>query len=233
MCRLPCSLQRRQQHLELCVTRGLFLLVLFGHAVSATVQTSSCGLTESATDGAAYEQQMGRWSRRLAEPFLDFAELDDGGQILDLGCGTGSLTLALAGRLSTSRIVGLDASGAYIDHAQRYISNPRIEFHVGDACAMPFPDASFDHVLSMLVLPFVPNTADALAEIRRVARPGAVVAAAGVRDFGGDWRGVRALPGEEGGGDESDRGAPPRDVGGEIGAASHGLAAFRATLRIT
>jgi SAM-dependent methyltransferase len=134
--------------------------------------------TFSATDGAAYEQQMGRWSRRLAEPFLDFAELGDGGQILDLGCGTGSLTLALAGRLSTSRIVGLDASGAYIDHAQRYISDPRIEFHVGDACAMPFPDASFDHVLSMLVLPFVPNTADALAEIRRVARPGAVVAAA-------------------------------------------------------
>jgi ubiquinone/menaquinone biosynthesis C-methylase UbiE len=133
--------------------------------------------TFSATDGDAYEQQMGRWSRRLAQPFLDFADLDGGGRILDLGCGTGSLTRALAGRLAASRIVGLDASDAYIDHACRHISDPRIELHVGDACTMPFPDASFDHVLSMLVLPFVPNTAGAVEEMRRVARPGAVVAA--------------------------------------------------------
>jgi len=134
--------------------------------------------TFPATDGDAYEQQMGRWSRRLAEPFLDFVDLDDGGHILDLGCGTGSLTRALAGRFAAGRIVGLDASGAYIDHACRHISDPRIEFHMGDACAMPFPDASFDHVLSMLMLHFVPNTAGAVGEIRRVARPGAVVAAA-------------------------------------------------------
>ena len=134
--------------------------------------------TFPATDGDAYEQQMGRWSRRLAQPFLDFADIDDGGRILDLGCGTGSLTKALAARLAGSRIVGLDASHAYIDHARRHISDPRIAFHPGDACAMPFPDASFDHVLSMLVLPFVPDTAAAVAEMRRVAAPGAVVAAA-------------------------------------------------------
>lgn len=134
--------------------------------------------TFPATDGDAYEQQMGRWSRRLAKPFLDFADPGDRGRILDLGCGTGSLTRALVGQFAVSRIVGLDASDAYVDYARRHISDPRIEFHVGDACAMPFPDASFDHVLSMLVLPFVPNTAGAVGEIRRVARPGAVVAAA-------------------------------------------------------
>lgn len=134
--------------------------------------------TFSATDGDAYEQQMGRWSRRLAEPFLDFADLDGGGHILDLGCGTGSLTTALASRLAASRIVGLDASDAYVDHARRHITDPRIAFRVGDACAMPFADASFDHVLSMLVLPFVPNTAGAVKEMRRVARAGGVVAAA-------------------------------------------------------
>jgi SAM-dependent methyltransferase len=134
--------------------------------------------TFSATDGDAYEQQMGRWSRRLAQPFLDFADLDGGGRILDLGCGTGSLTRAIAGRYATSRIVGLDLSEAYVDHARCQIRDPRIEFQVGDACAMPFPDGSFDGVLSMLVLPFVPNTVEAVAEMRRVARPGAVVAAA-------------------------------------------------------
>jgi len=127
---------------------------------------------------------MGRWSRRLAPLFLDFADLGGGRRILDLGCGTGSLTRALAGRFD-SRVVGLDFSEAYVDHARRRIADPRIELQVGDACAMPFPDSSFDHVLSMLVLPFVPNTAGAVAEMRRVARPGAVVAAASWDSRGG------------------------------------------------
>jgi SAM-dependent methyltransferase len=142
--------------------------------------------TFSATDGDAYEQQMGRWSRRLAQPFLDFADLAGGGPILDLGCGTGSLTRALAGRFAASRVVGLDFSEVYVDHARHRISDPRIEFQVGDACAMPFPDSSFDGVLSMLVLPFVPDTAGAVREMRRVARPGAVVAAA-AWDARGGW----------------------------------------------
>ncbi|WP_200306495.1 class I SAM-dependent methyltransferase [Paracraurococcus ruber] len=134
--------------------------------------------TFSATDGDAYERQMGRWSRRLAVLFLDFVCFDGGRRILDLDCGTGSLTRALAGRYAASRIVGLDVSDAYVDHARRGISDPRIEFRVGDACSVPFPDGRFDGVLSMLVLPFVPNTAKAVAEMRRVARSGAVVAAA-------------------------------------------------------
>ncbi len=134
--------------------------------------------TFSATDGDAYEQQMGRWSRRLAEPFLDFADLAGAGCVLDLGCGTGSLARALAGRSATVRIVGLDASDAYVAHARRRIGDPRVEFHAGDACAIPFPDRSFDGVLALLMLPFVPRTEAVVAEMRRVARPGAVVAAA-------------------------------------------------------
>ncbi|MBX6374668.1 MAG: class I SAM-dependent methyltransferase [Acetobacteraceae bacterium] len=136
--------------------------------------------TFTATDGDAYERQMGRWSRRLAEPFLDFAgPVGEGERILDLGCGTGSLTLALARRSVTARVCGLDFSPAYVEYARRRVGDdPRIGFQVGDACAMPFPEASFDRVLSLLVLHFVPRTPDAVAEMRRVARPGAVVAAA-------------------------------------------------------
>jgi ubiquinone/menaquinone biosynthesis C-methylase UbiE len=135
--------------------------------------------TFTATDGDAYELQMGRWSRRLAEPFLDFAgPLADGERVLDLGCGTGSLAFALARRSPASRISGLDVSAAYVEHARRRAGgDPRLAFEVGDACATPFPDAAFDRVLSLLMLHFVPRAPEAVAEMRRVGRPGAVAAA--------------------------------------------------------
>jgi len=102
-----------------------------------------------------------------------------GWQVLDLGCATGSLALALARRSTTGRVCGLDFSAAYIEYARRRADgDPRLEFRVGDACAMPFPEASFDRVLSLLMLHFVPRATEAVAEMRRVARPGAVAAAA-------------------------------------------------------
>jgi len=130
------------------------------------------------SSGEGYERMMGRWSRRLAEPFLDFCGWKDGEAVLDAGCGTGSLTFALAERTQTARIHGIDFSPAYVDHAQRSCRDPRVEFRVGDVCALPYDDNSFDRVLSLLVLHFVPRTEDAVAELRRVARPGATVAAA-------------------------------------------------------
>lgn len=51
-------------------------------------------------------------------------------------------------------------------------------FGIGDACALPLPDASFDHALSMLVLQFIPQPDRAVHEMRRVTRPGGTVAAA-------------------------------------------------------
>ena len=73
---------------------------------------------------------------------------------------------------------GVDIAPAYIEHATRHKHDPRIAFEVGDACALAFPDHSFDRVLSLLMLHFVPRADLAIAEMRRVARPGAVVGAA-------------------------------------------------------
>lgn len=138
----------------------------------------SSSTTFVATDGAAYERLMGRWSQRLAPQFLDFVSAPAAHRILDVGCGTGHLAASVAGRLPAAQIDAVDLAAAYLAHAQAQYPEPRIKFGIGDACALPFVDDSFDAVLAMLVLHFVPRTADAVAEMRRVARPGAVVAAA-------------------------------------------------------
>ena len=130
-----------------------------------------------ASSGDGYELQMGRWSQRLAEPFIDFAGWRDGESVLDAGCGTGRLALALAKRGSNQRITGVDISPDYVAYATQQTSNPNVTFEVGDICALPFPDRSFDRVVSLLVLHFVTEPERAIAELRRVARPGATVAA--------------------------------------------------------
>ncbi|KQP13299.1 bifunctional 2-polyprenyl-6-hydroxyphenol methylase/3-demethylubiquinol 3-O-methyltransferase UbiG [Pseudorhodoferax sp. Leaf267] len=131
-----------------------------------------------ATDGDGYERTMGRWSRRLAQPFLDFADLGGARRVLDVGCGTGHLAGAVAARCPGAQVQAVDLSPAYVEAARACYAGSGVQFEVGDACALPHPDHSFDAVLSLLVLHFVPDTRAALAHMGRVARPGAVVAAA-------------------------------------------------------
>jgi len=130
-----------------------------------------------AADGDGYERLMGRWSRLLARPFLDFVGLADGERVLDVGCGTGHLARAVAAGSRPAAVHAVDLSRAYIEHARRHTQDARVRYDVGDACGLAFADHSFDRVLSMLVLHFVPQAAQAIAEMRRVARPGGVVAA--------------------------------------------------------
>lgn len=130
------------------------------------------------TDGDGYELQMGRWSRRLAPLFIDFSGIAEAATVLDVGCGTGSLTFAVAGHPNRRDIHGIDFSPVYVEYARRRNTDPRITFQTGDACALPFPDSSFDGALAMLVLQFIPRANDAIAEMRRVTKPGGIVAAA-------------------------------------------------------
>jgi SAM-dependent methyltransferase len=143
-----------------------------------------------ASDGSGYELQMGRWSRRLAPKFIEFAGVKNAERVLDVGCGTGSLTSTLALNPNIRRLHGLDFSAAYIEHAKRENSGSRIQFQVGDACALPFSDKEFDHTLSMLVLQFIPQPEKAVSEMCRVTRPGGTVAAASWDTRGGFvwWR---------------------------------------------
>lgn len=131
-----------------------------------------------ATDGNGYEAQMGRWSRRLAPLLIDFTGLSDASRVLDVGCGTGSLTFSLARNPQISFVTGVDLSPDYIAHASRHCLDPRVNFEVGDATRLRFEDGSFDHTLSCLVLQFIPEPGRAIREMRRVTRSGGIVAAA-------------------------------------------------------
>jgi SAM-dependent methyltransferase len=140
--------------------------------------------TYRASDGAAYERFLGRWSRLLAGPFAEFARSPDDGHVLDVGCGTGSLALVLSERGGGSRVVGIDIATPYIAFARSRQEGAGIDFLVGDASRLPFADRSFAAALAQLSLNFVPDAAMAVREMRRVVKPGGVVAAA-VWDFRG------------------------------------------------
>src|SRR5262249_17984528 len=95
-----------------------------------------------ATDAQAYEHFMGRGSDRLAGAFLDFAGVRSGERVLDVGCGTGAITVALAKR--GCKAVGIDASEPYLDGARRLRSHPDVTYELGDARHLTCSDASFD-----------------------------------------------------------------------------------------
>lgn len=125
----------------------------------------------------AYEDMMGRWSARLAPMFARFSQIADGGRVLDVGCGTGSLVRAVAAMGPACEIVGIDPAQPFIDYARAQFSDPRITFDCANALDLPYPPACFDHALSLLVLMFIPEPERAAGEMRRVTRAGGTVAA--------------------------------------------------------
>jgi SAM-dependent methyltransferase len=140
--------------------------------------------TFTASDAEGYERMMGRWSRLLASPFLDFARLATDGSVLDVGCGTGSLSRVAKSRPGRGKIVGVDLSEPFVEHAKKTVQDARFTFEVCDATELKFTDHAFDQAVSMLVLNFVPDCMKALREMKRVTRAGGTVCAA-VWDFEG------------------------------------------------
>jgi SAM-dependent methyltransferase len=134
-------------------------------------------MAELFANAVGYEQLMGRWSMRLAPLYADFAGVRDAGRILDVGCGTGSLVKVMAGMTRRSEIVGIDPAPLFVEYAATQVREPRVTFEVGDAMQLPFPSATFDQALSLLVMMFVAEPTKAANEMRRVTRPGGTVSA--------------------------------------------------------
>ncbi len=126
--------------------------------------------------GDAYEQYVGRWSRRVAPRFLAWLGVPAGRRWLDVGCGTGALSAAILDHAGPATLIAVEPSGGFLETARRNLG-PRVVLHQGNATALPLPDAAVDVVVSGLVLNFVPLPAAALAEMRRVTARGGTVGA--------------------------------------------------------
>jgi ubiquinone/menaquinone biosynthesis C-methylase UbiE len=122
------------------------------------------------------------------DEYLQLIGLAPGERVLDIGCGSGVVTRAIAKRVAPDgRAVGADSSAALLaiarEHAARTQFAPLIEFREADCRKLPFADASFDVCLAVTVLAHVPGAERALAEMVRVTRRGGRV---GVFDFDGE-----------------------------------------------
>lgn len=127
-----------------------------------------------------------RWAPLLAEA----ASLGPGQHVLDAACGTGAVAREAAERVGASgKVTGLDRSPSMICRARE--RRPDLEWREGDVTAMPFPDDTFDAVLTQAALMFVPDPAAALREMRRVLKLGGALAA----HVFGDSPGYEAIAG--------------------------------------
>ncbi|BFU46196.1 class I SAM-dependent methyltransferase [Krasilnikovia sp. MM14-A1004] len=108
--------------------------------------------------------------------------LSSGLTVLDVGCGPGTITADLATRVTPGRVTALEVTEAALDLARTEVRGrgiTTVDFAVGDAHALAFPDATFDVVHAHQVLQHLGDPVAALREMRRVTRPGGLVA---VRD---------------------------------------------------
>jgi SAM-dependent methyltransferase len=129
------------------------------------------------TDADKYQAGMGGWSKTLAPLFIEFiGGIKEGDRVLDVGCGTGSLTFTIADTRKASAVVGIDPSVGYLEYARAHNTYSHVTFEIGDAQKLPYDNGFFDCCLSSLMIQFVSDAHAAAREMRRVTKKGGSVA---------------------------------------------------------
>ena len=105
--------------------------------------------------------------------------LKPGLRVLDFGCGPGTISVGLAGAVSPGEVNGIDMEESQIELARAAAAaggHDNAVFHVGDVTSLPFEDNFFDVAHCHAVLMHVPNTDATLSEVKRVLKPGGIIA---------------------------------------------------------
>jgi ubiquinone/menaquinone biosynthesis C-methylase UbiE len=131
-----------------------------------------------ASDGAAYEGFIGRWSRRVAEQIVRMVEPTAEGGLLDVGCGTGSMVAALRAAHPDRPVIGVDVAEPYLAFARTRPDCQGATFQRQDAMAMDFADRSFGGAYALIALNFMSDPLKAAREMVRTTRPGGTLVAA-------------------------------------------------------
>lgn len=137
-----------------------------------------------------YEGRIGRYGRELAHQLIAVAGVRPGQRALDVGCGAGALTEPLARLLGADQVVAIDPDPEAIHTCGDRL--PDVDLRLGSAEALPCEDDEFDAVLAQLVIGLLTDASRGVAEMRRVARPGASVTTC-VWDFGDGMTVLRAF----------------------------------------
>ena len=127
------------------------------------------------TDGAAYDRLMAPWSRAAGKEFLDWLAVPPGLRWLDVGCGTGAFTELVLERSSPRDLSAVDPAEDQIAYARTKPAAKRVNFRLAEAQKLPFADGEFDVAAMALVITFVPDPAQAIAEMKRVVKPGGML----------------------------------------------------------
>jgi SAM-dependent methyltransferase len=131
---------------------------------------------EKWSSGDTYEPFIGRWSRLVAQAFVGWLRVPPGRSWLDVGCGTGALSRTILEFANPAAVKGIDRSDKYVAFAGDSIRDLRATFEVGDAQALTVASSKYDAAVSGLVLNFVPQPEQMLAEMARAVRRGGMIA---------------------------------------------------------
>jgi len=132
-------------------------------------------MQDSWQSGDPYEHYMGRWSKLVADQFVDWLSPNPGLHWLDVGCGTGALSASVINRHHPATVIAIDQSEGFVLSAQQRLGS-KASCKVGDAMSIPLEDASVNIAVSGLVLNFIQEPEKALAEMKRVTSKSGTVA---------------------------------------------------------
>jgi SAM-dependent methyltransferase len=143
-----------------------------------------------AVPGDAYDRFIGRYSYRLCDALARAAGLGSDASVLDVGAGTGTGTRRLAELVGPERVTAVEPSEPFVEAFRARL--PGVDVRLAAAEELPFEDGTFDAALAQLVVFFMADPEAGVAEMRRVTRPGGVVAAS-VWDSRGEMKLLRSF----------------------------------------